>query len=325
MGSTVEFRLEADDLAETVFAFSPLNETTLSLRAWKFPGLHPEHMAGLRRLRQEYGTLDTALLDALVTSRRLMPDFLTPRPAVGLPGIEAEFAALRRTPPEVVREDVMRAYTGGQLPDVLATACTGPAALLARIADALEAYWLRCLAPWWPRMRALLEADIAYRGRTMALGGAQSLFAELGERVTWKAGRLRVSLRIQGLDQVIAIGGRGLVLSPCLFARGVITMIDASGPPLLIYPARGRAALWEQHGAVTSAAVDELLGRTRSRLLAMLDQPSSTTELARLLNVTPGAVSRHLTALHRARLLNRVRSNRSVLYFRSPLGDALLR
>jgi len=45
----------------------------------------------------------------------------------------------------------------------------------------------------------------------------------------------------------------------------------------------------------------------------MLDQPISTTELARLLDVTPGA-----------RLLNRARSGRSVLYFRSPLGDALL-
>jgi DNA-binding MarR family transcriptional regulator len=56
----------------------------------------------------------------------------------------------------------------------------------------------------------------------------------------------------------------------------------------------------------------------------MLGQPSSTTELARLLAVTPGAVSRHLTALHAARLLNRTRSGRCVLYFRSPLGDALL-
>jgi DNA-binding transcriptional ArsR family regulator len=325
MGSTVEFRLEADDLAETVFAFSPLNETTLSLRAWKFPGVHPEHVAGLRRLRQEYGTLDTALLDALVSGRRMIPDFLTPRPAAALPGIEAELAALRRTPPEVVRADVLRAYTGDQLPAALGAAPTDPAALLTRIADALEAYWQRCLAPWWPRMRALLEADIAYRGRTLALGGAQALFAELGDRVSWQAGKLRVSLRAQGLDQVIAIGGRGLVLSPCLFVRNVITMIDASGPPLVVYPARGRAALWEQDGTVTSADLDELLGRTRSRLLAMLDQPSSTTELARLLDVTPGAVSRHLTALHRARLLNRVRSNRSVLYFRSPLGDALLR
>lgn len=200
-----------------------------------------------------------------------------------------------------------------------------PALLLGRITDALESYWQRCLAQWWPRMRALLEADVAYRGRTLALGGAQALFADLDERISWQNGRLRVKLPGPAdLDQVVAVGGRGLVLAPSLFVRGAITMIDASGPPMLVYPARGRAALWEQRDTVTAAALDELLGRTRSQLLTMLDQPTSTTELARLLDVTPGAVSRHLTALHGARLLNRVRSSRSVLYFRSPLGDALL-
>jgi hypothetical protein len=35
-------------------------------------------------------------------------------------------------------------------------------------------------------------------------------------------------------------------------------------------------------------------------------------------------VSRHLTALHAARLLNRTRCGRSMRYFRSSLGDALL-
>jgi DNA-binding transcriptional ArsR family regulator len=323
MSSLVEFRLDADDLAETVFAFSPLNETVLSLRAWRFPGVHPEHVVGLRRLRPEYDALDMVLLEALVTDRRMIPDFLTPRPAAALPDPAAEFAALRQTPPSVVGDHVIAAYAGSRLPPVLAGARSDPASLLGRIADALESYWHRCLAPWWPRMRALLEADVAYRGRTLALGGAQALFAGLDERISWQKGRLRVRLPGDGLDQVVAVGGRGLVLAPCLFVRGAITMIDASEPPLLVYPARGRAALWEQRDMVTAAALDELLGRTRSRLLTMLDQPTSTTELARLLDVTPGAVSRHLTALHGARLLNRARSGRSVLYFRSPLGDAL--
>jgi DNA-binding transcriptional ArsR family regulator len=101
-------------------------------------------------------------------------------------------------------------------------------------------------------------------------------------------------------------------------------MIDASGPPLLIYPARGRAVVWEMGATATTAALDELLGRTRSRLLATLGQPISTTELASLFSVTAGAISRHLTALYQGRLLNRTRSGRNVLYFRSPLGDALL-
>jgi len=224
----------------------------------------------------------------------------------------------------VVCDHIVRAYDGAPLPGMLAGARTDPAALLGRVADELESYWRACLAPWWPRMRALLEADIAYRGRGLALGGAQALFADLDDRVSWQNGSLRIALRPVGLDRTIRVGGRGLVLAPCLFVCNALTMIDAGEPPLLIYPARGRAALWEQGNIVTPAVLDELLGRTRSRLLALLDEPASTTELARLLDVTPGAVSRHLTALHRARLLNRARSGRSVLYFRSPLGDSLL-
>jgi DNA-binding transcriptional ArsR family regulator len=325
MSSLVEFLLDADDLAETVFAFSALNETALSLRAWRFPEVHPEHVSGLRRLRPEFDALDNELLAALVTDRRMLPDFLTPRPSTALPDPAAEFAALRHTPPSVVCDHVVRAYAGSPLPSALADARSDPASLLGRIADALESYWQRCLAPRWPRMRALLEADVAYRGRTLALGGAQALFADLDERVSWRNGSLR--LRLPGatdLSQVVPVGGRGLVLAPCLFVRGAVTMIDASGPPLLVYPARARAALWEASATITAPALDELIGRTRSRLLTMLDQPISTTELARLLDVTPGAVSRHLTALYDARLLNRSRSGRSVLYFRSPLGDALL-
>src|SRR6266704_2598696 len=87
MGSTIEVLLEADDLAETVFACSPLIDAALSLRVWKTPGLHPEHVAGLRQLRSRYETLDTDLLGALVATNhhRAMPDFLTPRPAVYRP------------------------------------------------------------------------------------------------------------------------------------------------------------------------------------------------------------------------------------------------
>jgi DNA-binding transcriptional ArsR family regulator len=324
MGSIVEFRLQTGDLAEMVFAFSALTETALSLRVWKSPGLHPEHVAGLRRLWPQFQALDAPLLGTLVTNRRKIPDFLTPRPARSLPDPEAEFAALRRTSPGLVRDHILRAYAGEPLPGVLGGALADPSALRDRIAASIEKYWQRCLAPLWLRMRALLEADIAYRGRTLAADGAQALFADLDHRVSWQAGRLRLRFPSDGFDQLIAIGGRGLVLVPCLFVRGALTMIDPNEPPVLIYPARGRAALWDQQGHVTTAALDDLLGRTRARLLTMLDQPTSTTDLARLLEVTPSAVSRHLTALHRGRLLNRTRNGRSVLYFRSTLGDALL-
>jgi DNA-binding transcriptional ArsR family regulator len=59
-------------------------------------------------------------------------------------------------------------------------------------------------------------------------------------------------------------------------------------------------------------------------LLTALDQPASTTQLARSLGLAPGAVGDHLAILHGAGLLTKVRSGRSVLYRRTPLGDALV-
>jgi DNA-binding transcriptional ArsR family regulator len=55
----------------------------------------------------------------------------------------------------------------------------------------------------------------------------------------------------------------------------------------------------------------------------MLSEPVSTTELARRLGVTPGAVSQHLAVLSAALLTTRARHGRMVLYARSRLGDEL--
>jgi DNA-binding transcriptional ArsR family regulator len=74
----------------------------------------------------------------------------------------------------------------------------------------------------------------------------------------------------------------------------------------------------------SDAAVADLLGAPRARLLILLDRPASTTELAHRLVVSPSAVSQHLRVLRAAGLLSKARSGRSVLYLRSPLGDQLV-
>jgi hypothetical protein len=48
----------------------------------------------------------------------------------------------------------------------------------------------RLIAPHWARIRAVLDADIAYRARQVAAGGAQRLFADLHPDMRWHDGRL---------------------------------------------------------------------------------------------------------------------------------------
>ncbi|MFE0135596.1 ArsR family transcriptional regulator [Streptomyces sp. NPDC059037] len=326
----ITFRFGVDDLARTSFAYSPLQEAAFSLRSWRDPARYPHQRPWLRRLRPAFERQDTELLAALVTPRLWVPDFLTPRPARARSTFAEELALLRATPPELLAPEFAAAYGEfDPMPAVVAEGLADPAAFLTRIADALDGYWSSCLAPhWWPRVQSLMEADLAYRGRVLAEQGTGALFASLDPRLSWTGDVLclvqRGGMRPWHSDD-IRIAGRGLVLAPTLFAGGAQPMIDSSLPPLLFYPLRGRAAISEEPPPVTGDALIRLLGRARARLLLLLAEPASTTELAHRLGVTPGAVSQHLAVLYDAGLLGRTRHGRSVRYSRTGLGDELCR
>jgi DNA-binding transcriptional ArsR family regulator len=316
----IEMRMRAADLAETSFAVSPLQEAAFSLWVWLAPERQAFHLPWRAAMSDLWRELDTEVLGALVSPhRRWIPDFLTPRPGTPLTEFDGELDLVRSTAPGRVRADLLSAYNGAPLPGVLQA---DPRKLLRRIVAALDAYWQACLKPSWPRIHALLEADIVYRSRRLALGGARALFADLDGRVRWDDGVLYVD-RHRGEHHVLDIDGRGLPLVPSLFCRGAVSYISMREPPVIAYPARGRATVWETAPVRDSAHLVGLLGAPRARLLVLLAQPATTTELAHRLAVSPSAVSQHLRVLRAAGLLNRARSGRSVLYLRSPLGDEL--
>src|SRR5262249_59294806 len=47
------------------------------------------------------------------------------------------------------------------------------------IADALRQYWQVAGKPFWPQIRAVLDADVAYRATRLARGGIQALLSDL--------------------------------------------------------------------------------------------------------------------------------------------------
>ncbi|MCX5197158.1 helix-turn-helix domain-containing protein [Streptomyces sp. NBC_00249] len=321
----ISFGLGVEDLADTRFAVSPLGEAVFSLRVLREPGLSALHLPWRRSVLGRLGTLDTGLLLALVAQRRTLPDFLTPRPAGFDPTFEEELAVVRATPPALVRRDLLATHAPDPLPAALAGAASADDGRVLAVRDAvcevLAGYWEVAVKPMWPQMRSLLEADMTYRARQLALGGARRLFAGMHPDLRWHDGVLSVD-RMIGHHHVEA-HGRGLLLVPSVFAHKPAPPVSADEPPFLVYPSRGVATLWSPAPAADAPALAALLGAPRARLLSALDEPLPTVELARRFRVTPSAVSQHLRVLHAAGLVTRARDGRLVLYRRSPLGDQL--
>jgi DNA-binding transcriptional ArsR family regulator len=314
----VRYELVGMDLADVRFAVSPLNELGLSLRGWRDPGRFPLHLRWLHALEEVRGGLDEAMLLALTNVRLWTPDFLNPRPYSPLTRFDDELARLAGTDPAIVRRDLRAVHGAELLPDPLRGSAPR---VLARIVDALAEYWRRCFEPYWPRMRALLEGDVTFRGRQIAQHGLAAMFSGLSTTVRLVDNVVEVQLRSK-LDYARPTTG-GLTLVPSLWTINASTPISADEPPMILYGARGVATLWEPQALPAPAALARVLGTTRAGLLFHLDTPASSTELAARLGVTTTAANQHLRALYAGGLLARARHGRSVLYRRSDLGDML--
>jgi Bacterial regulatory protein, arsR family len=332
----VRFELGVADLAWTRFGFSPLAETVLSLVAVSDPSFHALHLPWLRSIRPRLAGLDLSLLLSLVGPMRgrerflsgpsrALADFLTPVPARLVPSFEEELAVVRDVRPAIVRRDLLATYAPDPLPEVLAPATRrghrAVTALRDRICDELERYHERAIAPSWPDMRLVMEADTTYRARQLAIGGARLLFADMHPNLRWRDGVLEIEEMVS--EHTVKAAGRGLLLMPSIFAVKPVPPLVPDEPPSLAYPARGLGTLWAPAPPPPRSALASLIGAPRAQVLDMLAEPLPTVEIARRLRVTPSAVSQHLKVLHAAGLVARARAGRQVLYRRTSLGDQL--
>jgi len=312
----IEYQLDAEDLADTRFAISPIQELVCGLWALRDPGRYPLHRPWRQAALAALDPADLELLLALVGKDRGLPDFLTPRPATYAPSFAEQLATVRRVPARLVQRDIVATHAPGPVPAILR------AASLDDLADLLQRSWDRTMAADWPRMRLVMEADTTYRARQLAVGGARLLFADIHPNVSWADGVLRITKMI-GRHRVAA-AGRGLLLLPSIFAYKAIPPMSRHEQPWLAYPARGIASLWSSTPAPGPEVLAALLGPPKARLLELLAEPRPTIDLAARLRVTPGAVSQHLKLLHAAGLVTRTRAGRHVLYGRSELGARLI-
>ncbi|HZX05079.1 ArsR/SmtB family transcription factor [Kribbella sp.] len=335
------------DLARTRLAISPLWEVVASVRLLRSPRPHPFHRAWTTAARQKLGGVDLELLFDLIDPEVwYVADFLTPTPNSPLPDLDTDLGALRRVPPEQVRADLdvlayarrtpfgslaearmprrLRKPRPGELPSAaVAELYADPVAGTVVLAEQVEQYWERAIAPYWGRIRALLDGDLLYRGRRLGQAGPAGLFEDLATGVTWRDGVLSIRhRRFQGARQ---LSGEGLLLTPSAFVwPSVYSSTIPPWQPTLTYPARGVATLWTASTQKAPDGLAAVLGRSRATLLTHLDAPRSTTDLAARTDLTPGGVSQHLTALRQAGLVTSHRAGRLVLYSRTSAAEGLL-
>lgn len=316
-----ELVFSADDLALTRFAVSPVWEVVTSFRLLMAGFAHPVHRTWLDQVRPRVAAagLNGGWLAELIPPSGYLPDFLTPFADEPAPTLEAELAVIRATPADHVRADL---DTFGHDGPHCAALRTDPDARLTRVCEEIEAYWELALAPYWAKIRAVLDADVFHRARQVAERGAGHLFNDLHSTLSWDDNTLRMVKRQCTISRENS--GPGLVLVPSAFAKQVLAWSRPAAPPQLTYPARGTGTLWEHQPVTRSDAIAAVLGRSRTVLLIELEAPASTTELARRTGISAAGVSQHLTALRDAGMVSAHRAGRSVLYARTSVAESLL-
>lgn len=330
----VSIHLSSDDLAETRFAFSPIWELGMSLyKPMRDPSKHALHLPWVQEAKAAIEGRDLEILFAMVpppglpsTLHPYIPDFLTPAPETPFPQFEDELEQVSRTGPERISVELshmIESLQGVPVPALTQEILEDPAPFVGMLVEQMHEYWRLAIEPHWPRIRALHEADVTYRARQLALGGAELLFADLHPSLSWAGDALVIDKHhCDDIDP----GGRGLVLIPAVFDwPGLAVLLGDGLQPTLSYSPRGIAEIWDEpEDARGDGAMDDLIGGTRADILRVLSVPMTTSELAHRLHLTPAAVSQQLGVLRRAAVVDARRQGREVYSELTASGRRLL-
>jgi DNA-binding transcriptional ArsR family regulator len=321
----LRYEVTADDLLHTRFALSPLFELASLLHVLDKQTTRRLPPAWAARLEPVYLSLraDPAFRAATALhSFNRGPAFLSPPPAGGLTQtLDDDLAAVRGVPVPQVRKEIAECLAARPCDDEQALAVLGRSDVVALLSAALRDAWRALIAPDWPRLRVICERDVLFRAGELGRAGWAAAFAGL-PNVRWRDNGIDLP-RLRRATPVPS-DGSGLLLMPSVFIwPGNAAFSEPPWPRAVIYPARGVGALWEAAPATDAGALGALIGPSRARVLRALASPASTTHLARDLNLALGATGDHLAVLLRAGLVDRARDGRSVIYRRTPLGDAL--
>src|SRR6266567_134091 len=313
----IRLRLNPGDLERLRFAYSPLAEVAESLYVLQCGQIPLLHRGWSDRTRTRLRGVDMQVLRAIVPAPRPhVASFLLSGAREPPAAIDVQLAAVAACSTARLRADLEIVWRGEIPPETQRVLEHGGGP---HIAEALHQYWTVAIKPFWAQIRAVLDADVAYRATRLARGGIEALLSDLHPDLELAEHAIQVQSSAAGSEHELR--GAGLLLVPC-----VMVDIDAGNPPSITYGPRGIGELWPQTPPPdpTGDALAALLGRTRAAILRAVALPKSTSDLAAELNQSMPAVSAHLAVLRRSGLVSSWRAGRRVLYQLTPVARSML-
>ncbi|NUP23006.1 MAG: winged helix-turn-helix transcriptional regulator [Streptomyces sp.] len=314
----LRIHFSAGDLARTRVAEEPdpLWETVLSLHQLHENRREPLLDAWRRRRRTcDAGAL--RMLSPLMPPRGYFPDFLTPAAASG--GLECGIDAVLSTPRRQLRTELGLLSISTPLPGWTRQLADGEMSAVRRLGRALRVYHASVLAPGWPDIAARVERDRRHRTGAQCRLGTEEMLRTFAPVLRWEPPVLTADYPVV---RDIHLQGRGLLLVPSYFCRRTpVALMDETLWPVLVYPARSPSP---EEPAPSAARLAPLLGHTRAAVLQALQEPCTTTELARCAGVSLSSASEHAAVLRRAGLVASTRERHRMHHSLTPLGSHLL-
>lgn len=231
-------------------------------------------------------------------------------------------------PPRALRDEFDSTAARGVRAGWVSDFAGGDRAARHRLMKVLDEYHAVAIAPYWPRVRALLDNERMALVGTTAAHGLDTMLAGLGPALRWRSPVLEVPAFRGTVDY--HLNGRGLVLAPTLFGPAEPTLYQPwnDDPMVLVYRIElgpvDAVSLWRPAGESGDKALAALLGTTRAAALREIAGGRTTSELARQLGISPGGASQHATVLREAGLVVSHRHRNTVRHTLTRLGTELL-
>ena len=322
----ITLQLSPGDIERVRFAYSPLIEIVSSFKLLQTPERQASYETWIDETKRKFAHIEFPYMNATILPHRYIVDFLTPTPTKTILSFEDEIDRVRETTDAQIRKNIEFTISIAGLSPARQMFLDHPREALECLIEEVRFYWQQALEPYWPQLSSLLENDILFRARALALYGIDSMFTDLSDRLEYRQGEILIHKdHTPHFGSNFQLQGAGVQLVPSMFAVcGGMWQVVPEYLPMLIYQTRG-LGLWNRApGTEPDEALQITLGTSRARLLQQLTEPAHTNDLALRLNLTAGAISQQLGRLSQAGLIESYRSGSKVLYRLSARGERLL-